>query len=438
MKKLKNILFIAFFTLGVHYFSNFTEVSASKIPTSKEYIKNYTSENYIGITNEQMIDDYEYLWKTLKENYPYFGVAERIGIDIDKIYKDYKEKIKNCKNDFEYYNLIKNFTREWKGLGHLNLLDAYELQYYITTYISVSASSQEMQKHYKPWLEALNAPLTLKNYALFYLMMNPPELLAIMDMEKNNQIDEEKQQQKSSNITTEILEEGKTAYMKINSFGYELIEQSRPVIINFYNEVKDYDNLIIDITDNSGGSYDFWKQLIVLPNVDKKLESTTYNLFMLGENNKIYIDYENRKPIKELPQFKKINLEDLKNFDAFVEETTIIEPIEPQKLFNGKIWVLVGSNVYSASENFAVFCKNTGFATLVGTNTGGDGIGSDPAFISLPNTGLLIKYSFDYGINSDGSGNEEFGTTPDIVSKEGETALETCLRGIKNGDEKDN
>lgn len=436
MKKLKGILFITLFAIGTYHFSNFAE-AVNKIPTSEEYIKNYTAENYIGITNKQMLEDYEYLWKILKENYPYFGVAKRMGIDTDKIYKDYKEKIKNCKNDFEYYNLIKYFTREWKGLGHLNLLEAYELQYYITTYIAVSASSQEMQKHYEPWLDALNNPLTLKNYALFYLMMNPPELLAIMDIEKNNQTSGEKQQQKSSNITTEILEEGKTAYMKIDSFGYELIEQNRPVIINFYNEVKDYDNLIIDITNNGGGSYDFWKQLIILPNVDKKLESTTYDLFMLGENNKKYIDYDS-KPIKQLPKFEKISQEDLKTFDAFVEEKTVIEPIEPQKLFNGKIWVLIGPTVYSASENFAVFCKNTGFATLVGTNTGGDGIGSDPAFITLPNTGLLVKYSFDYGINADGSGNEEFGTTPDIVSKEGETALEACLRAIKDGDEKNN
>lgn len=364
----------------------------------------------------------------IKKNYPYFGVAKRMGIDTDKIYKEYKEKIQNCKNDFEYYNLIKKFLREWKGLGHLNLIEAYELQYYVTTYVSASASSKEMQMHYKPWLDALNQPLTLKNYALFYLMMNPPKLLAIMDMENKNQTTE---QQETSNITTQILEDGKTAYMKIDSFGYHLIDQSRPVIINFYNEIKDYDNLIIDITNNGGGSYDFWKELIALPNIDKKLESTTYNLFMMGENNKKYIDYD-VKPIKQLPNFEKINQEDLKSFDAFTEEKTTIEPVQSKKLFDGKIWVLVGSKVYSASENFAVFCKNTGFATLVGTNTGGDGIGSDPAFICLPNTGLLVRYSFDYGINADGSGNEEFGTNPDIISREGETPLETCLKAIKN------
>ena len=88
--------------------------------------------------------------------------------------------------------------------------------------------------------------------------------------------------------------------------------------------------------------------------------------------------------------------------------------------------MLVDEKVYSASENFVQFCKNTGFARLVGTPTGGDGGIADPILITLPNSGLLIRFSIFYGLNADGSGNEAAGTTPDLLVGQGEDALEIC------------
>lgn len=59
-----------------------------------------------------------------------------------------------------------------------------------------------------------------------------------------------------------------------------------------------------------------------------------------------------------------------------------------------------------------MFCKNSGFATLVGTTTNGDGGVADPLLLALPNSGLLIRFSIFYGLNADGAGNEATGTTP--------------------------
>ncbi len=99
--------------------------------------------------------------------------------------------------------------------------------------------------------------------------------------------------------------------------------------------------------------------------------------------------------------------------------------------FAGKIWLLVDEYVYSSSEAFTVFCKDTGFATIVGSPTGGDGIGIDPVFLVLPNSGLIVRYSALFGLNPDGSSNEEFGTTPDLLSPAGEPPLVTALRAIR-------
>ena len=81
---------------------------------------------------------------------------------------------------------------------------------------------------------------------------------------------------------------------------------------------------------------------------------------------------------------------------------------------------------------FAVFCQETGFATLVGSPTGGDGIGAlDPVFLQLPNSGILVQFTMMFGLNGDGSSSEETGTTPDILSPAGEPALVTALRAME-------
>lgn len=97
------------------------------------------------------------------------------------------------------------------------------------------------------------------------------------------------------------------------------------------------------------------------------------------------------------------------------------------------IWLLTSERVYSASEYFAVFCKDTGFATLVGTPTGGDGVGLMPFMHALPNTGICFQFSAQNGLNLDGACNEEFGTAPDIAVTPDQDALEVCLAAIRAG-----
>lgn len=113
----------------------------------------------------------------------------------------------------------------------------------------------------------------------------------------------------------------------------------------------------------------------------------------------------------------------------FLENTLTVEPSGAG--FGGQIWLLVSDSVYSSAEAFTVFCKDTGFAAIVGTPTGGDGIGIDPVYLALPHSGILVRFSALFGLNPDGSGNEEYGTTPDLLSPAGENPLVTALRAIR-------
>ncbi len=91
----------------------------------------------------------------------------------------------------------------------------------------------------------------------------------------------------------------------------------------------------------------------------------------------------------------------------------MVKPNDPVG-FNGKIYMLVDDKVYSSAESFAAFAKATGWAQLIGTRTGGDGIGFDPVPVVLPNSGLIIRFPAEMGLNPDGSVNDEVATEPDI------------------------
>ncbi|WP_081673512.1 S41 family peptidase [Butyrivibrio sp. FC2001] len=100
-----------------------------------------------------------------------------------------------------------------------------------------------------------------------------------------------------------------------------------------------------------------------------------------------------------------------------------------------KKWVLTSNNVFSASEIFVCFCKATGWAKLVGRKTLGDGLGTTPVMLVLPDSGLLIRFSGGVGENPDGSINAVAGTNPDIMCIKDETPLDRCLEEIRKNDQ---
>lgn len=135
------------------------------------------------------------------------------------------------------------------------------------------------------------------------------------------------------------------------------------------------------------------------PNAARLLHSERWYLLNLTEETRAYLDTLGltAQEISALPD----NLQPAaEGFTHCVCGVTEFEPAPSP--YPGKIWVLVDEGVYSASENFAAFCKNTGFATLVGEPTGGDGGIADPMLFALPESGLVVRFSVFYGLNADG------------------------------------
>ena len=388
--------------------------------------QNRKSQTILKLSAEQKLSDFDVLCEILDKSYPFWSEAEQAGIDKETIYNTYRTDIVNTNTDIEFFKYMGYFLNEFEGFGHLSVLDGYMYGIYMDT-ISESnlVLSTEDEKSIELLRNTLENPVSKNTYRL--LDQSHAGFRSIIGLKEEYKKEDSENTVDLPDIVTSVYDE-RTAYIKINSFELTRYQNDKEVLDNFFEQIKDFPNLIIDLRGNSGGSDLYWQNLIVKPNAKTNLESERYFLF---NHNEITDNYISALGISEneIDTLSKPWLSQYRN--NFTQYTIDVESFdEAQNPYSGTIWVLVDDTVYSASENFVMFCKNTGFATIVGTSTNGDGGIADPLLVSLPNSGLIIRFSVFYGLNEDGSGNEVNGTKPDIVISEDEDALTKCLEQI--------
>ena len=387
-----------------------------------------STDHLLGLTQEQRLEDYDCLVQTLGDSYLCMGVRDRDNpndLSAD-IFQEYREMIQESDSDAVFYSAVYSALFRLGTYGHLQIVEPDTYRAYCAAY---GDSSIPDRAH---WREMLTDPVTVQGYEKLQDLL---EAMGAADSSAGSDDSGES----AANLHTLILPGGTVGYVKIDSFLAESEDgytADRAALWDFYRQAADCTDLIIDLTDNSGGSELYWQQLLAVPLTDRPLSCTHYALLADSDNNRPYIQDafspEELHPISELPDLPKLERDGIQAATHFVESSLSVEPAAERAPFRGRIWVLVGPAVYSASESFAVFCQETGFATLVGTPTGGDGIGAlDPVFLQLPNSGILVQFTMMFGLNSDGSSSEEAGTTPDILSPAGEPALVTALRAME-------
>lgn len=219
--------------------------------------------------------------------------------------------------------------------------------------------------------------------------------------------------------TVSDINGGKAAYLKVSSFSAFNVESDRDGIYKFLANVKDYPYLIIDIRGNGGGSENYWMENIVEPLLSETKAFNSYLLFKGGKYIEPFIKSRlgGTEPMSLFPDDLNNSGELKSSFKSFFKSTRSYKPSNSIG-FKGKIYLLVDDYVFSSAEAFAAFAKATGWATIVGTWTGGDGIGMDPALFSLPNSGLVIRFPLEMGLNPDGTSNEEYHTAPDVYAEQ--------------------
>jgi C-terminal processing protease CtpA/Prc len=236
------------------------------------------------------------------------------------------------------------------------------------------------------------------------------------------------------NVITEDLSEN-IGYIKIFSFinkGAEANDNDKKSISDYIKKSQGkYKKLIIDIRGNGGGDPAYWQDLIVAPLIKKSVEYTQTavvkkNFFKIwGKTVQQYLDTQYIDT--QTPSFinKKNNVhlqevDEVKNFPGYDDSWitfNIPHKISPEGMlpFDGKIYLLVDGGTFSASEDFAQFCKRTGFAEIVGNNTGGGAAAFlSPHYFCLPESKITFRLEVETVLNPDGTMSEELGTEPDI------------------------
>lgn len=323
-----------------------------------------------SLTPLEKLADFEYLYSVVSENYPFLWVNERInGIDWLGEKDEFRKLVEAAETDEEFARAI-----------------AYILSRLNNDHTHILSSSSA-------------GTVTDDN-----------------------------------NVTTSVIDEGRIAYIKIRSFSSRYVEQDRQQVLEFLASVRDYPNLLIDIRGNGGGSEQYWRQLLVAPLISDPVAWRWYVVVRSGAAVQEYM--KNRLgPGYYFLQVGRGNLPRLQNVPREVFTEEFIEPIQlPDVImpknpvgFRGRIFLLVDERVYSSTETFAAFAKTTGWATLVGTVTGGDGIGFDPMVFTLPNSKLNIRMAESMGLNPDGTANEETKTVPDVLV---DTGLDAADRDV--------
>jgi len=237
---------------------------------------------------------------------------------------------------------------------------------------------------------------------------------------------------------------GNTPYLKVSSFmDPSFTDPSNTSVIvayhsvlsdyltQFFTENKDASDLIIDIRGNGGGSPKIWEDYLygLLAAPDQTHQWTITGGFPMGGlNDYVWQDAYPLSP-DQAGWAGDFAAGALDRFDRVFRETYTEQSSLNGIGYKGKIWLLVDGGTFSAGDQFTVFCEQTGFATVVGTPTGGAGMDSRIESFPLPNSGLLISYSAWCGINQDGTCNDLVGTAPDIDVGE-QNALDVVLAQI--------
>jgi len=396
-----------------------------------EYEIEYEIEEvfFSGRTRQEYLDDLDFLYNTLVENFPFFGVIYRkLGVDMHQHFRETRAIIETTDNIFSdgnFANIVDgSFLRHARGLGHLNMMsDSRMVRSHLFFF-----SNDDTRVNF---LAELNNPATRALHNLTDEDFMPPILGEESIIHAAA----------SRNIQTEIIEEGRIAYVNIISMNAATMHLDEVTLLEFFHEVADYEHLIIDIRQNGGGDSRFFPELVVAPNISEPLSWKNHLFLMGGEHNRYILEpWKGEfgagtplRPINDMAiaMLPELECDDLPLLEYYFRRQIVVHPSFDSAIFGGKIWLLVSERVFSASEAAASMVKQTGFATLVGQTTGGDGVGFQPIVLALPNTGIVVRYSAAYGVDFLGRNNQEFGTEPCVFNMPGKDAMETVLYLIR-------
>jgi len=440
-----------------------------------------------GLTAQHFLEDLDYMLYVLENNFALFDVAYWArGVDIYAIVDDIRTEIdRNSDMDIdEFFDVLALGFSPLVSIAHFGLVtpnrhhdivndpNAWENMFFTQT-----ALARLQQPHVMAFYEPRHGQPQNPDILMTRAVAEVDIIVNVLTWHGEHQLAEEivqaiengdnerateileiatEMRANSPNVTMRIMEEGRAAYLTFDTFwnipwvGSEIDEQ----ILGFFEEIRDYEHLIVDLRRTFGGSPENFFIYVMGPNIEHNYRSNAYIFSQNGTYAAEYaelavrralisprvlsIDRELRPIAEMLEEFdiSDLNMADMVRMNhghrAQIQVNTRRSPqFDNQPAFGGQIWLLTSPQMGSAVQIAAWVAKDTGFATLVGDITGGV-YGGPRTFVALPNSGIAFQMDLFYVTDSDGRPLEA-GTIPHYFNREGMDALETVLAMIKEG-----
>ncbi len=246
-----------------------------------------------------------------------------------------------------------------------------------------------------------------------------------IDGVKIEQIEEDSEIDQSKDFEFGIEPERKTALLKINTFEFDY-DRYDSLLTNAFIEIKrnKIENLIIDVRANSGGNGNLVGTFVSYL-TDKPYIATSESQIKTSEATKlcftthpIFVNAieQARKAEGDSPNFLKL-------VDCFLEGkpgtiTTfpkeVITPKENQHRFNGQVYVLTSKDTFSAATQFSVTIKDNNLGYIVGEETSDNPTEYGCIMLfKLPHTQIIIQNSTQYNVRPAGY-DDQRGVIPDF------------------------
>lgn len=376
-----------------------------------------------SLTKDMMRMDVYCLLKFFSDHVPDFKTQKEYGGEDPLSHMAYWfYRIDTVKNNFDYFILIREITKIYKSPG-TELVMPYDFPNII-----------KFPNH--PDEKVLSDPkVILKNQQFMKVLKD------------NSWKEGAKSLKREDNVFTGVTEDGKTAYLKINSFDLEgkAPDGTTLGISDFMSHLNDYENLIIDIRGNQSLSTEPWRNEILARLIDYKKLVSTYigttgdkmsdNVLNYFENMDENVRALTEKGVDDrfslntvtfeeeemLPNFLSNTGTELSLLKRFVKVTDEIEPIDPVG-YHGKIYLLQDANVLYSGDLFSYYLRSLGMVNSVGKHTKGAGVAGiyGVRYFALPYSGLVFRAQTVYGFNMDGSPNNQSGTITNYYVENGE------------------
>jgi len=382
-----------------------------------------------SITHEDILYDIDYMLYVLEHNFPFLdSIYDRYGVDMLELGKELRVIFEDDAFNpdiHDFITIVDNFLLQAHRTGHLRVW------------------SRDRFAHSSTWRE--NADIT------------PQTLEFYGEVDRIDAMEAHPFRDIPYIIRADTIEEDRIGYMQIRNF-YPLQGNDYDIIRPFFEEIVDFEHLIIDLRDNSGGYAN--TLFYIMSPLMKRTARATFHLFFPQEELifahiksegldresthiriKDYYDPVAESRIRrtlvgvsrdEADWMRELHTES-EYFITFEILGYLRARTTLQTDFDGQIWLLTDGDTYSAAE-WMTAIMGMSDAIIVGERTGGVfGVPSIwPVVFALPNTGMLIEFDFTHVYDRHGRPLSD-GIDPNHWIRPGMDALETTLALINEG-----